>query len=131
MIRSPAEAYIGHKHSTESWKFLSQHDRHASSLSWSLLSAITSFSHLAATDERDRIYGLLGIVANEERIEVDYSKDAVQVFWDAMIAIHKRTETLNEHWEKLFSLGLEMGVRSSELFAFRLKHRPSNPGIRT
>jgi hypothetical protein len=49
-----------------------------------LYDAVCKFSSNRCENPRDKIYGLLGIVATEERIEVDYSLSTREVFLRAV-----------------------------------------------
>jgi hypothetical protein len=121
MANAPAIKYIEQKHSTEAWKFISETEDRASTSSWSLGSALLSFSSLQASDMRDKIYGLLGVVKEEERLKIDYSKTPREVYWDAITFMNSQVEIPAEHWETLFILGLSMDVSAREIFDFRVK----------
>ena len=52
---------------------------HASPSEWSLTDAVTLFSGGYCQDVRDKVYGLIGIVQQQESIAVDYRKSAQEV----------------------------------------------------
>lgn len=60
--------------------------------SFSLYHCVTSFACHRCSDDRDRIYGLLGLVPQDQRLAVDYSKTPEQVFLDVMMALMTRGE---------------------------------------
>lgn len=60
--------------------------------SFSLYHCVTSFACHRCSDDRDRIYGLLGLVPQDQRLAVDYSKTLEQVFLDVMMALMTRGE---------------------------------------
>ena len=123
---TPAGVYIDHKHATEAWKFFSADDEHASTPSWSLHSALANYGGQHASDDRDIVYGLLGIVSPDDRIHVDYSQSAPEVFFTAMDAIHERIEVSTDLWLLYFELGLRMRVDKLALYKYRIEHRPED-----
>jgi len=61
----------------------------------SLLDVLARFKNAQATDDRDKIYGLLGLVSEKERVDVDYGKTKAQVFTEAALAIINAEENLD------------------------------------
>jgi hypothetical protein len=62
-----------------------------------LLQALSTYRHWQATDRRDKVYGILGLIElGEERtiIPIDYEKCAQEVFRDTAAAIIRRTRDL-------------------------------------
>jgi hypothetical protein len=57
------------------------------------------------------VYGLLGFVNQKQRINVDYSKTAAEVFWDAVAAF--QAFKLEEP-ARIIELGRSMGVTGKE-----------------
>jgi hypothetical protein len=96
----------------------------------SLAEAIRLFSAKQCANPRDRVFGVLGMVHAEERIDVDYELSVVQVFYAALLRAlevmmgqdhpsqaHRRPVTLDQI--KLLSgtfdlLAERMGILSSE-----------------
>lgn len=65
----------------------------------SLLSQLGRFSHRKATDDRDKVYALLGLIqgpptANQVKILPDYSLDTVTVFRNTVLSIIETTGSL-------------------------------------
>lgn len=58
----------------------------------SLYQCVTSFACHQCSDDRDRIYGLLGLVPEDQRLVIDYSKTPEQVFLDVVMALMARGE---------------------------------------
>lgn len=52
-----------------------------------LLDVLARFQHNRATDPRDCVYGILGLVTEQHGIVVDYTKSAAQVFLDTALSI--------------------------------------------
>lgn len=73
--------------------------------------ALELFSAQKCRDPRDKVYGLMGIVHEKERIEIDYNKEAPEVYWDAIAGL--RTTKLKDP-ERIIELGREMGVTGGE-----------------
>jgi hypothetical protein len=53
-----------------------------------LIEICLQFMDSDCTDQRDVFYGLIGLVSKDQRISVDYSRRAEDVFWDAVSAQH-------------------------------------------
>lgn len=62
-------------------------------------------------DSRDKVYGLMGIVHEKERIEIDYNKNAPVIYWDAIAGL--RAKELKDP-DRIMELGREMGVTDEE-----------------
>lgn len=60
-----------------------------------LLDVLARFQSNCATDPRDRIYGLLGLVTDEHDIVVDYNKSPAQVFKDATLSLIEEARNLD------------------------------------
>lgn len=58
----------------------------------SLYQCVTSFACHNCGDDCDRIYGLLGLVPEEQRLVVDYNKTPKQMFLDVIEALIKSGE---------------------------------------
>lgn len=68
------------------------------------------YSGQGCMNERDKIYGLLGLVQEENRIEVDYAKSIIDVYLDAMLAIFTHHETIHHFFQGVCSsLAQNMG----------------------
>lgn len=52
-----------------------------------LLDVLARFQHNLATDPRDCVYGILGLVTEQHGIDVDYTKSAAQVFLETVLSI--------------------------------------------
>jgi hypothetical protein len=82
----------------------------------SLLECIWSFRICVCENPRDKIYGLMGIVREEERVIIDYNKSVFEVYQD-FIAAHYSTRwrhpglmTSNWIYKKITELGYCMGL---------------------
>jgi hypothetical protein len=73
-----------------------------------------NFSHLDCGDTRDRIYGLLGIVQEQDRVTVDYSKTARFLFKNVMCALRERVDSY-PNLQMFRMLGIRMGATVQEL----------------
>lgn len=82
-----------------------------------LWNCISKFSDYKCEDPRDRVYGLLGLVREDDRLEVDYSKSTEDVFLQVVMFIGSRG--LLEH-DRLFMLLLS---ESMELHEYRDVHK--------
>jgi hypothetical protein len=60
-----------------------------------LLDVLARFQSNEATDPRDCVYGLLGLVTEKHSVLVDYTKSTIQVFMDTTIAIIKSSGNLD------------------------------------
>jgi hypothetical protein len=79
----------------------------------SLASALFLYPSLACTDPRDKIYGLLALVAPSEKVELDYSRPTSSIYWDAVAIIAKdHSLVVNSDW--LVKLRHELGVTDQE-----------------
>ncbi|KAH8716904.1 hypothetical protein GQ44DRAFT_713212 [Phaeosphaeriaceae sp. PMI808] len=58
-----------------------RHDR-----SYSMEKCIETFSGQDCEDPRDRVYGLMGLVNQEERVAIDYAKSVYEVYSDLVVA---------------------------------------------
>jgi hypothetical protein len=67
----------------------------ASGFTSTLLDVLARFRYTRATDPRDKIYAVLGLVAEPHTIGVDYSKTTCEVFQDATIQLINNTSTLD------------------------------------
>jgi hypothetical protein len=73
----------------------------------SLMDVLARFRYAKATDPRDMIYGLLGLVSEEHPVMVDYSKTTAEVFADvtaAIINLHGNLDVICQSpWESFGS----------------------------
>jgi hypothetical protein len=53
-----------------------------------LIEICLRFIDFECTDQRDTFYALLGLVRNDQRVLVDYSRRAEDIFWDVVTAKH-------------------------------------------
>lgn len=60
-----------------------------------LLDVLARFQQNRATDPRDCVYGILGLVTEQHGIAVDYTKSAAQVFLDAALSIINTQKNLD------------------------------------
>ncbi|OJD30789.1 heterokaryon incompatibility protein [Diplodia corticola] len=60
-----------------------------------LLSLLRNFTHRKATDDRDRVYALLGLAQAPLPIDPDYTLDVPEVYKNTTLGIIKRTGSLN------------------------------------
>lgn len=117
---------------------------------YSLMIAMTLFSGQGCADPRDKVYGLMGIVEEDERLDVDYEKAPRGVLLDAIEVIMKRLDedvtgatqwelthvvSVREVVEKFWKLGEEMGLEAGRveelavlLEQIRSRHVLSWPG---
>ena len=73
--------------------------------------ALIWFTHLGCQDPRDKVYGLLGLVKPDDRITIDYNKNAAEIFWEVLSAT-KLSLSICDTQFKL--LGWSMGVTGHE-----------------
>ena len=93
----------------------------------SLYDTIKYFSDNGCHDPRDRVYGLLGIVKEHERVVVDYSNSVEEVYLSVLKVLSMRSvwEHRNPYLEPedvhgvLFNLGKTMGLGRSQLTGLR------------
>ncbi|KIW00848.1 uncharacterized protein PV09_07608 [Verruconis gallopava] len=81
---------------------------------WPLDSVLFSFSHLNCGDIRDKIFGLLGIVKEQDRIIVDYDQAPRTVFSMAMSVMRGRGQAYPDR-SAFYRLGTIMGATLKEL----------------
>jgi len=82
-------------------------------LSWE--ECINYYSSSACVDPRDKVYAMMGIVREEDRLIVDYNKSVFEVFLDVVSRI-KRPMGLPRRRlmkKRLYKLGYEMGIKQS------------------
>lgn len=60
-----------------------------------LLDVLARFQQNAATDPRDCVYGILGLVTDQHGIVVDYTKSAAQVFTDTAVSLINALQNLD------------------------------------
>lgn len=60
-----------------------------------LLDVLARFQQNGATDPRDCVYGILGLVTDQHGIVVDYTKSAAQVFVDTAVSLIKAMQNLD------------------------------------
>jgi hypothetical protein len=62
-----------------------------------LLDLLQAFSHRQATDARDKVFGLLGLVEKDQRriVQPDYSRNVVEAYADTAIGIIRHTGRLS------------------------------------
>ncbi|KAG6355898.1 hypothetical protein INS49_015282 [Diaporthe citri] len=60
-----------------------------------LLDVLARFQQNGATDPRDCVYGILGLVTDQHGIVVDYTKSATQVFVDTAVSLIKASQNLD------------------------------------
>ncbi|KAK7698967.1 hypothetical protein SLS64_012022 [Diaporthe eres] len=60
-----------------------------------LLDVLARFQQNGATDPRDCVYGILGLVTDQHGIVVDYTKSATQVFVDTAISLVNAAQNLD------------------------------------
>ena len=87
------------------------------SIRWIGLSeALILFSSKHCSDVRDKVYGVQGLVRPDERIEVDYSEQPVDLFRRTVHAVLSQGEyPLPQHFEQartnsLYTLGRHMAL---------------------
>jgi hypothetical protein len=71
------------------WKYIPEEDL-LGNCKLDLRLAIRRFANMQCEDPRDKVYGFLGLVNEQERLEVDYSKSLYQVYSDALNFIYRR-----------------------------------------
>jgi hypothetical protein len=74
-----------------------------------LSNMLTQFSGMGCEDPRDKLYGMLGLVAEEQRPVVNYDNTVEEVYLDAirMLGVHYCMHASNWWWQ---DLPLRMGV---------------------
>lgn len=60
-----------------------------------LLDVLARFQQNGATDPRDCVYGILGLVTDQHGIVVDYTKSATQVFVDTAVSLVNAAQNLD------------------------------------
>lgn len=82
-------------------------------LTISLSESITHFSTQRCKDPSDKVYALQGLLAEHERVPIDYRKSVHAVFLDVVQVMHAAwiadTSRSSPQWE-LKELGMEMGL---------------------
>jgi hypothetical protein len=120
-IFGPADRYIEHKFNA-AWPHISEDTDFPRSgwqgylypPQWPLDAVLFNFSHLDCGDARDKIFGLLGIVQEQDRVTVDYSKPAHHIFRTVMSSLSGRADTYSN--TRVFRrLGMRMGASRQEL----------------
>lgn len=82
---------LGGAQKVEQQRRISRHGLHDSSL----LDVLTRFQSNKATDPRDHIYGLLGLVKDQHSITVDYTKKTPEVFMDTALSLIRTAGNLD------------------------------------
>jgi hypothetical protein len=81
---------------------------------WSLTRCLDKFSDCHCLEPRDKIYALLGLVPEGDKIPVDYTKPVHETFIDAVKILHKRHLPLRKGGEPcatiLLKLAKNMGL---------------------
>ncbi|KAH7346936.1 heterokaryon incompatibility protein-domain-containing protein [Pyrenochaeta sp. MPI-SDFR-AT-0127] len=92
-----------------------------------LANLLLSTADRDASDPRDRIYALLGLVSDPrlEELEPDYSKSALWVYQKAMISIFKSRKDLD--W-LLYAIGEGTSLQPSWCVDFSTNHWLQHPG---
>jgi len=90
-----------------------------------LKDALETWTGSSCADPRDKIFGLMGIVREEERIEVDYQKSVKEVFSDAVLMIAKKEKIHNWgsgyhlfttcEWGDIETIGERMSVKLKQV----------------
>lgn len=90
--------------------------------SLSLLDCLRLFAHHKCEDPRDKVYGLMGLVKQEERLYVDYQKTPHEVFLDVLKSMSlSRWQTVDyDVFHQLIYTSEHMGLANH-----RLKSDPS------
>ncbi|KAH7411728.1 heterokaryon incompatibility protein-domain-containing protein [Phaeosphaeria sp. MPI-PUGE-AT-0046c] len=83
---------------------------------YTLESCIETFSGQDCEDFRDRVYGLMGLVKEEERVPIDYAKSTHQVYCDVVLTFCSGYTT---HINALQKSGID--IRASEHHLFKLR----------
>ena len=93
-----------------------------SQASFTLLKAIKQFSKKRCHDPRDKVFGLLGMVYDYERIPVNYRLSTHQVFYQAVQAVFTNEDFPNAKFRQnyvvsaLVKLGAYMGISYDDAF---------------
>lgn len=88
------------------------HNVQANHRTWSLNYVLRAWGGNRCQDPRDKILGLQAIVAYEERVEIDYTKTAEQVFIDAVAIVLVGGWWDSHGTEYLATLAQDMGVHA-------------------
>lgn len=79
-----------------------------------LLDVLARFQSNRATDPRDRIYGLLGLVTDKHDIVIDYTKSPTQVFIDATISLINKAGNLDMLCQTIWTTSTVIATSMSE-----------------
>ena len=88
-----------------------------------LFHAVRLFSQSHCQDPRDKVYGLLGLVKEEQRLTIDYGKPLQNVFLDTVIIFYRElaqkwAHSFTEYQDELENLSRSWGIMSASLDAF-------------
>lgn len=92
--------------------------------SWmTLFQAVRLFSQGRCQDPRDKVYGLMGLVTEEQRLTIDYAKSLEELLLDLMGIFYKDSteefsHSYTEYHSALVYLGTSWGIMSASLDAF-------------
>ena len=95
---------------------------HPQGLEFKLIKAVRFFSKGQCHDPRDKVYGLMGLVQEDQRLTIDYAKPLEELFVETMNIFYRgmrdSASTYTEYQEALLSLAKPWGIMSESLIAF-------------
>jgi len=98
-------------------------DDHKQEKQMTLIYAIKTFIQSHCQNPRDKVYGLMGLVKEEQRLAIDYGKSLQELLLDSMTVFYAEfaqeiSQSCYEYRDTLASLGTSWGIMSASLDAF-------------
>lgn len=85
-----------------------------------LLLTMSTYNSSECEDPRDKVYGLMGIVREQDKLVVDYRKSNHEVYLDAIMIMLRAGSIFYLHCSIFHTLGKEMGIEKSLIRDTRL-----------
>jgi len=115
-----AKTYPQHISSTAAQYLLDNHDQENP---MTLIYAIKAFIRNDCHNPRDKVYGLMGLVKEEQRLTIDYRKSLEEILLDTMIVLYAdfiqgESRSYDEGLHALMDLGRNWDIMTKSLDAF-------------
>ena len=98
-------------------------DDHSQETQMTLIYAIKAFSQSHCQNPHDKVYGLMGLVKEDQRLTIDYAKSLEELLLDLMGMFYKEStndfsHSYTEYHNALVDLGTSWSIMSASLDAF-------------
>jgi hypothetical protein len=84
---------------------------------------LETFSESECENPRDKIYGILGLVPEHRRVQVDYAKPLQQIFFDVLYKVIEDEWYLDQHTHRKFASFLAKRLQLGRLDNYDLTRR--------